>query len=96
MKIYHAGDTDFIEEMRELKSKDIDYALLPMGGKYTMDLDEGIEAAKAINAKRTVPMHYKNLLGENGAAELEEKLKKAIESALILKEIQIVGEYQGS
>ncbi|MEM3791639.1 MAG: MBL fold metallo-hydrolase, partial [Candidatus Micrarchaeaceae archaeon] len=33
-KIYHAGDTDFIEEMRDI---DADLALLPIGGTYTMD-----------------------------------------------------------
>ena len=47
--IYHAGDTDFIDEMRSLKN--IDLALLPMGGTYTMDIDEGIAAAKSIDAK---------------------------------------------
>lgn len=33
--IYHAGDTDFIPEMRQLGQ--VDVALLPSGGTYTMD-----------------------------------------------------------
>ncbi len=53
--IYHAGDTDFIEEMNDLKS--IDLALLPSGGTYTMDNPEAAEAALAINPKTVVPMH---------------------------------------
>ncbi len=55
--IYHAGDTDFIEEMNALKSKNIDLALLPSGGTYTMDNPDAVEAALAINPKNVVPMH---------------------------------------
>ena len=53
--IYHAGDTDFIEEMNDLKN--VDLALLPSGGTYTMDNPEAAEAALAINPKTVVPMH---------------------------------------
>ncbi len=53
--IYHAGDTDFISEMKELGS--IDVALLPVGGTYTMETDDGADAALAINPKAVIPMH---------------------------------------
>lgn len=86
MRIFHAGDTDFIEEMRALSK--IDYALLPIGGTYTMDLEEAIEAAKSIDAKHVVPMHYKALLGKNGSAKAEEQFKNKVKNALFLKEIQ--------
>jgi L-ascorbate metabolism protein UlaG (beta-lactamase superfamily) len=55
MTIYHAGDTDFIPEMRQLKK--IDLALLPTGDKYTMDNAEAAEAATAINPKTAMAMH---------------------------------------
>ena len=67
VKIYHAGDTDFIPEMKTLGK--IDVALLPMGGTYTMDVNEAIEAANAIKAEITVPMHYRALLGDFESAE---------------------------
>lgn len=51
--IYHAGDTDSIPEMPSA-----DIALLPIGGKYTMDINEAAEAARTINPKILVPMHY--------------------------------------
>jgi L-ascorbate metabolism protein UlaG (beta-lactamase superfamily) len=41
--IYHAGDTDFIPEMKELGK--VDVALIPTGDKYTMDNVEAAEAA---------------------------------------------------
>ncbi len=55
LRIYHAGDTDFIPEMKEIKA---DIALLPIGGTYTMDMNEAVEAALAIKPKYVIPMHY--------------------------------------
>ena len=53
--IYHAGDTDFTPEMRQFGN--IDVALLPSGGTYTMDNEEATLAAVAINPKIVIPMH---------------------------------------
>jgi L-ascorbate metabolism protein UlaG (beta-lactamase superfamily) len=53
--IYHAGDTDFIPEMKQLGH--VDLALLPSGGTYTMDNIEAAEAALAINPNIVMPMH---------------------------------------
>jgi len=54
--IYHAGDTDVIPEMGELGA--VDVALLPIGGTFTMDIQEAVEAAIAINPGIVIPMHY--------------------------------------
>lgn len=53
--IYHAGDTDYIPEMRELGK--VDVALLPIGGTFTMDIQEAVEAAIAIKPRIAIPMH---------------------------------------
>jgi L-ascorbate metabolism protein UlaG (beta-lactamase superfamily) len=53
--IYHAGDTDFIPEMRSIKN--VDLALLPTGDKYTMDNAEAAEAAITIKPKIAMAMH---------------------------------------
>ncbi|MGD0329811.1 MAG: MBL fold metallo-hydrolase [Nitrososphaeria archaeon] len=53
--IYHAGDTDFIPEMKNLRN--IYLALLPSGGTYTMDNPEAAEAALAIKPEFVIPMH---------------------------------------
>ena len=58
-KIYFAGDTDRIPEMTKLG--EIDIALLPIGGTYTMDEKEATEAVKLIKPKVVVPMHYGTL-----------------------------------
>jgi L-ascorbate metabolism protein UlaG (beta-lactamase superfamily) len=53
--IYHAGDTGLIPEMKQLGH--VDLALLPIGGTFTMDVDEAAEAARTIGASTAVPMH---------------------------------------
>ena len=57
--IYLAGDTDFIPEMNNLGKVDI--ALLPVGGTYTMNEPEALEAVKAIKPRYVIPMHYGTL-----------------------------------
>ncbi|MGB9703396.1 MAG: MBL fold metallo-hydrolase [Candidatus Micrarchaeia archaeon] len=81
-RIYHAGDTDFIEEMKNIKC---DIALLPIGGTYTMDALEAAEAAKAIKPKVAIPMHYK-MFSKNWKKS-EEDFKKALEGSGIKVEI---------
>jgi len=54
--IYHAGDTDFIAEMKKLGN--IDVALLPIGGTFTMDISEAVKAALAIKPRVVIPMHH--------------------------------------
>lgn len=76
-RIYHAGDTDFTSEMKELKN--IDIALLPIGGTYTMDAKEAAEAANAIKPKTVIPMHYNKIKGTEANPE---ELKKNINSAI--------------
>ena len=53
--IYHAGDTECIAEMKQFGP--VDVALLPIGGKFTMSIDEAIQAAKIIKPKIVIPMH---------------------------------------
>jgi L-ascorbate metabolism protein UlaG (beta-lactamase superfamily) len=59
--IYHAGDTDRIPEMENLKN--IDVALLPAGGTYTMNAEEAAEAANVIKPAIAIPMHWGKIIG---------------------------------
>ena len=58
VKIYHAGDTELIPEMKMLANEKIDVALLPIGGTYVMDEEQAAKAANLIKPKYVVPMHY--------------------------------------
>lgn len=57
-KIYHAGDTGLTMDMKLLEAENIDAALLPIGGNYTMDIDDAVIATEFINPKLVIPMHY--------------------------------------
>jgi len=70
-RIYHSGDTDFIPEMEKIK---VDVALLPIGGTYTMSAEEAVKAAKAINPKVAIPMHYGDIVGSIEDAERFKKM----------------------
>ncbi|MDR1730819.1 MAG: metal-dependent hydrolase [Synergistaceae bacterium] len=56
--IYHSGDTALMLEMKLLEDEKVDVALLPIGGNYTMGIDDAVKAVSFIKPKITVPMHY--------------------------------------
>ena len=57
--IYHAGDTGLFGDMRLIgELYRLDVAMIPMGGYYTMDAKEAIEAVKLLNPRVVIPMHY--------------------------------------
>ncbi|MFC1781846.1 MBL fold metallo-hydrolase [Planctomycetota bacterium] len=66
-RIYYAGDTDVIEEMKTLGQ--IDLALLPVGGTYTMDAKEAAEAVTYIKPGTTIPYHWGEIVGQRSDAE---------------------------
>ncbi|RZF61302.1 metal-dependent hydrolase [Sphingobacterium corticibacterium] len=57
-KIYFAGDTALTLEMKLLEDLQLDWAFLPIGGHYTMDVDDAIKAAKFVNCKNIIGIHY--------------------------------------
>jgi L-ascorbate metabolism protein UlaG (beta-lactamase superfamily) len=65
-RIYHAGDTDAIPEMNQVKA---DVVLLPVGGKYTMTAAEAAKVANAIKPAVAVPMHWGDIVGSRADAE---------------------------
>ncbi len=60
-RVYYAGDTDVIPEMAELS--DIDVALLPVGGTYTMDADQAVAACERIGCAAAIPYHWGDIVG---------------------------------
>jgi L-ascorbate metabolism protein UlaG (beta-lactamase superfamily) len=54
-RLYFAGDTDHIPEMANITC---DVALLPVSGTYVMTAEEAAQAARTIQPRVAVPMHY--------------------------------------
>lgn len=57
-KLYHAGDTGLTMDMKLLEAENIDIALIPIGGNYTMDIYDAARAVEFVKPKLVVPMHY--------------------------------------
>ena len=57
--IYHAGDTALMPDFSLIgELYNPYYALLPVGGYYTMDINDAAIAAKMLYAMEVIPMHY--------------------------------------
>ena len=82
-RIYIAGDTDYIPEMKNFKA---DIALLPVSGTYVMTAEEAVKAALDIKPKIAIPMHFGSIVGsKDDAKKFAEGLKGKIE-VIILEE----------
>ncbi|RJP26032.1 MAG: MBL fold metallo-hydrolase [Candidatus Omnitrophota bacterium] len=75
-RVYIAGDTEDIPEMRALKN--IDIAFIPMNLPYTMTVQQAAEAVKVFKPKVVIPYHYrgsdveefKRLVGNDSGIEV--------------------------
>lgn len=69
LRVYIAGDTEDIPELKNLKN--IDVAFLPVNQPYTMTVPQAANAARIFSPKILYPYHY----GETKIEELSEALK---------------------
>jgi L-ascorbate metabolism protein UlaG (beta-lactamase superfamily) len=83
-RVYIAGDTEDIPEMRNLKN--IDIAFLPMNLPWTMSVKQAVSAVLEFKPKKVYPYHYRGEKGfsdVNKFKELVEKENKDIEVVLV-------------
>jgi len=56
---YYAGDTALYTDMQYIGQKyQLNFAFLPVGSNFTMDLEDALTAASYINVKKVIGMHY--------------------------------------
>src|SRR5207248_5307415 len=56
--VYHLGDTSLFSDLQLVKARDqVDVALIPIGGHYTMDRHDGVTAADWVGADTVIPCH---------------------------------------
>jgi L-ascorbate metabolism protein UlaG (beta-lactamase superfamily) len=83
-RIYLAGDTDYIPEMKNFKA---DIALLPVSGTYVMTAEEAVKAALDIKPKIAIPMHFGTIVGsKDDAKKFAEGLRGKIEVVILEEE----------
>lgn len=61
IKYYIIGDSDMTEEMIAVSC---DVLFIPIGGTYTMNVEEAVYATKLIEPKVVVPTHYGTIVGD--------------------------------
>ena len=76
---YIAGDTDAVKEQQEIRC---DVALVPIGGKFTMNAWEAAGIVNKIKPKVAIPTHYGSIVGKLQDADTFRKM--------IDREVQVV------
>ncbi|MFC2142855.1 metal-dependent hydrolase [Candidatus Aenigmatarchaeota archaeon] len=56
--LYHSGDTGLFSDMTLIGDEGINIAMLPIGDRYTMGIDDAIKAVGLVRPKVVIPMHY--------------------------------------
>jgi L-ascorbate metabolism protein UlaG (beta-lactamase superfamily) len=77
--VYHLGDTALFSDLQLVgKRSPIDVALMCIGGHYTMDSTDAVDAAELVGAKTVIPCHYGTFPLIDADAQA---FKSAVESA---------------
>ena len=86
-RLYIAGDTEDIPEMRQLK--DIDIALIPMNLPYTMPVEAAADAVIEFAPDKVYPYHFR---GQDGKADVE-KFRSLVNEANDNIEVELANWY---
>lgn len=83
MQIYFAGDTGLTLEMKLMAELyQLEYAILPIGGNYTMDPDDAVIAAAYVNCDKVIGVHYDSFpvisIDKNFAVESFKRAQKTL------------------
>jgi L-ascorbate metabolism protein UlaG (beta-lactamase superfamily) len=77
--VYHLGDTALFSDLQLVgKRNPIDVALMCIGGHYTMDRFDAVDAAELVGAETVIPCHYNTFPPIEADAEA---FKREVESA---------------
>jgi L-ascorbate metabolism protein UlaG (beta-lactamase superfamily) len=86
--VYHLGDTALFSDLQLVgKRHPIDIALMCIGGHYTMDRHDAVDAADFVGAKTIIPCHYNTFPPiETDAAAFQTDVEKALDATVVVLE----------
>ena len=86
--VYHAGDTCLFGDMKLIAERTpVDVAIVPIGGHYTMGIDDAAYACGLIGAKTVLPMHYGTFPAiEADPNEFKQKVESSCSSEVVVLE----------
>ena len=79
-RYYIAGDTDLNDDIKKVKC---DVAFVPIGGTYTMDVNDAVRFINTIKPKLAIPTHYGSVVGEE---ELGKRFMSLVDKGIEVKE----------
>ena len=84
--VYHLGDTCLFSDLQLVgKRTPIDIALMCIGGHYTMDRTDAVDAAELVAAKTVIPCHYNTFPPiETDAEAFKSDVESATSSAVVI------------
>jgi L-ascorbate metabolism protein UlaG (beta-lactamase superfamily) len=84
--VYHLGDTALFSDLQLVgRRQPIDVALMCIGGHYTMDRVDAIEAADLVGAKTVIPCHYNTFPAlETDAEAFRSDVESATSSGVVV------------
>ncbi len=86
--VYHLGDTSLFSDLQLVgKRHPIDIALMCIGGHYTMDRTDAVDAAQLVGAKTVIPCHYNTFPPiETDAEAFKSDVESATDSKVVVLE----------
>jgi L-ascorbate metabolism protein UlaG (beta-lactamase superfamily) len=86
--VYHLGDTCLFSDLQLVgRHHQIDVALIPIGGHYTMDRHDAVDAADFVGAKTIIPCHYNTFPAiETDAGAFQADVEKALDAVVVVLE----------
>jgi L-ascorbate metabolism protein UlaG (beta-lactamase superfamily) len=86
--VYHLGDTSLFSDLKLVgKRTPIDVALMCIGGHYTMDRTDAVDAAELVGAKTVIPCHYNTFPPiETDAQAFKSDVESATSSSVVVLE----------
>lgn len=80
---YIMGDTNRTPESDKVKT---DVCFVPIGGIYTMDVEEAVSYINDLNPKKAIPIHYGKIVGDISLGEeFKDHIKDTIEVELLIE-----------
>jgi L-ascorbate metabolism protein UlaG (beta-lactamase superfamily) len=86
--VYHLGDTCLFSDLKLVgKRHQIDVALMCIGGHYTMDRHDAVDAADFVGAKTIIPCHYNTFPPiETDVGAFQTDVEKALDATVVVLE----------
>jgi L-ascorbate metabolism protein UlaG (beta-lactamase superfamily) len=86
--VYHLGDTALFSDLQLVgKRHPVDIALMCIGGHYTMDRHDAVDAADFVGAKTIIPCHYNTFPPiETDAAAFQTDVEQALDATVVVLE----------